>query len=74
MIRRVCLLILCLIPMLGLVPAALEAQQQSKPLDPANLDTTCAACTDFDTFANGGWIGRAKIPGDLPAWGAFYEL
>ena len=74
MIRRVRLLILGLIPMLGLVPAALESQQQSKPLDPANLDTTCAACTDFYTFANGGWVGRAKIPGDLPAWGTFYEL
>jgi putative endopeptidase len=65
MIRRLCLPILCLFP------AVLEAQFESKPLDPANLDTTCAACTDFFTFANGGWIKRANIPGDLPAWGAF---
>ncbi len=56
-----------------LVPASL-ASQQSKPLDPANLDTTCAACSDFYTFANGGWLKRATIPGDLPGWGAFQEL
>ena len=72
MTRRVCALVFGLIPILGLVPAT--AQQQSKPLDPANLDTTCAACTDFYTFANGGWIRRVKIPGELPAWGGFYEL
>ncbi|MGE5232231.1 MAG: hypothetical protein ACM3NS_10845, partial [Deltaproteobacteria bacterium] len=72
MTRRACFLIFGLIPILGLVPAT--AQQQSMPLDPANLDTTCAACTDFYTFANGGWTGRAKIPGDLPAWGGFDEL
>lgn len=70
MIRRLWLLTVGLL----LLPAALAAQQQSKPLDPANLDTTCAACSDFYTFANGGWIRRATIPGDLPAWGAFYEL
>jgi putative endopeptidase len=54
--------------------AAPLAAQQTKPIDPANLDTTCAACADFNRFANGGWIARANIPGDQPAWGAFNEL
>ncbi len=34
------------------------------PLEPehgvntANLDRTCAPCTDFNQFANGGWDGE----------------
>jgi putative endopeptidase len=58
----------------ALIPVALAAQKQPKPLDPANLDSTCATCTDFFTFANGGWAKRTTIPGDQPAWGAFQEL
>ena len=46
----------------------------AKPIDRANLDTTCAACTDFYTFANGGWLKRNTIPAAYPEWGAFYEL
>jgi putative endopeptidase len=46
----------------------------SKALDRANLDTTCAACTDFYTFANGGWLKRSTIPAAYPEWSAFFEL
>ncbi len=46
----------------------------AKPIDRANLDTTCAACSDFYTFANGGWLKRNTIPAAYPEWGAFYEL
>jgi putative endopeptidase len=53
---------------------SLAAQGQSKPIDPANLDTTCAACQDFFHFANGGWVKRNNIPGDQPRWGSFNEL
>ncbi|MEP6571935.1 MAG: M13 family metallopeptidase [Gemmatimonadota bacterium] len=53
----------------------LVAQEaQSRPIDPANIDTTCAPCKDFALFANGGWLKRATIPGDQPAWGSFNEL
>ncbi len=52
----------------------LAAQRQTKPLDSANLDTTCAACSDFFTFANGGWLKHASIPADQPSWGSFHEL
>src|SRR5438477_5916027 len=45
-----------------------------KALDRANLDTTCAACTDFYTFANGGWLKRSAIPAAYPEWSAFFEL
>lgn len=65
--RRSCTLVLALI-------AAPVSAQQPKPIDPADVDTTCAPCRDFFQYANGGWLKRASIPGDLPAWGAFNEL
>jgi putative endopeptidase len=52
----------------------LFAQGQSKPIDPANLDTTCAPCKNFFRYANGGWLKRNEIPGDQPRWGSFNEL
>ena len=55
-------------------PTSLVAQGQTKPIDPANIDTTCAPCRDFFQFANGGWLQRSDIPGDLPRWGSFNEL
>src|SRR5438874_9247425 len=56
------------------VLAAPQLTAQTKPLDRANLDTTCAACQDFYTFANGGWLKRNTIPAAYTEWGAFYEL
>jgi putative endopeptidase len=52
----------------------LFAQGQSKPIDPANLDTTCAPCKNFFRYANGEWLKRNEIPGDQPRWGSFNEL
>ena len=59
--------------------AAQAAKQQSSraanhALDRANLDTTCAACDDFYTFANGGWLKTAKIPPAYPSYGSFEAL
>jgi putative endopeptidase len=53
---------------------SVAAQTQTKPIDPANLDTACAPCQDFFRYANGGWIKRNNIPGDQPRWGSFNEL
>ncbi len=64
----------------GAASAQLPNRQQgaasttSKAVDRANFDTTCAACTDFYTFANGGWLKRGTIPAAYPEWSAFYEL
>jgi putative endopeptidase len=51
--------------------APLTAQKSSKALSRANLDTTCAACTDFYEYANGGWLKRNKIPPDKSNLGSF---
>ncbi len=57
-----------------LVATPLSAQGQAKPIDPANLDTTCAPCQNFFQYANGGWLKRSSIPADQPRWGSFNEL
>jgi putative endopeptidase len=69
MIRPLALTLLCLTS-----AADLLAQIQTKPIDPANLDTTCSPCQDFFRYANGGWLKRNTIPGDQPRWGSFNEL
>jgi putative endopeptidase len=47
---------------------------QTKPLDPANMNTSVAACTDFFEYANGGWIARNPVPPAFSNWGGFSEL
>ena len=46
----------------------------NRAIDRANFDTTCAACTDFYTFANGGWLKHSTIPAAYGTWGSFNEL
>jgi putative endopeptidase len=55
-------------------PQANSATRANHAIDRANLDTTCAACDDFYTFANGGWLKHATIPAAYGEWGAFEEL
>ena len=55
--------------------SALIAQQPAtRALNRANLDTTCAACTDFYQFANGGWLKKNVIPPDKANLGSFGML
>ncbi|HEX8943534.1 MAG TPA: M13 family metallopeptidase, partial [Gemmatimonadaceae bacterium] len=54
--------------------AILAQQPASKPLSRANLDTTCAPCTDFYEFANGGWLKTHTIPPDKSNLGSFGML
>ena len=54
--------------------SVLAQADHPKPLDPANIDTTCAPCKDFFRYANGAWLDRSTIPGDQSRWGSFNEL
>ena len=65
---------LCLL--LATPSARLVAQGtvQSKAIDPANMDPSCGACTDFFRFANGGWMAKTKIPAAYSSYGSFYEV
>jgi putative endopeptidase len=55
--------------------AAAGAQAPAaRPIDRANMDTTCRACDDFNRYANGGWMTRATIPAAYSVWGSFQEL
>ena len=53
---------------------AQSGYRQTRPIDLANLDTTCAPCTNFYQFANGGWMKANPIPAAYPQWGSFSEL
>ena len=68
-----------------LLPLAAAAQQRPAAgppasrvpvpaIDPANVDRTAAACTDFYQFANGGWLRRTERPAAYSTWGSFNEL
>jgi len=68
-----------IVTILVVAAAPLAAQQQQgeparSPFDVRNRDTTCAACKDFYTFANGGWVKGASIPAAYPMWGTLIEL
>ena len=62
-----------------LVPAAVTAVPAQVPgsiraVDPARFDTTCAPCTDFFRYANGGWEARTEIPPQYTSYGVEREI
>src|SRR5947208_3612530 len=52
-------------------PAAAE---NTKPIDPNNMDTSVKPTDDFFLYANGGWIKRTEIPPEESRWGSFNQL
>jgi putative endopeptidase len=55
-------------------PASQRPQRANHALDRANLDTTCAPCDDFYTYANGGWLKKNTIPASYASYGSFEAL
>jgi putative endopeptidase len=62
------------LPHLALGAAAGGPAADAKPIDLANLDTTCKPCDDFFQFATGNWNKKNPIPPGHAAWGAGSEL
>jgi predicted metalloendopeptidase len=52
-------------------PTAAAAQ---RGVNHAYIDTTCAPCNDFFTYANGAWLKTATIPAAYDGTGAMREL
>ena len=57
----------------ALIPAATKAQQ-SKPLDPANMDPAVAPCSNFYQYSNGTWLSNNPVPQAYSSWGSFNIL
>src|SRR5262247_2503938 len=57
-----------------LAACAASPSRAAKHFDPADRDTTCAPCRDFDQFANGGWRAKFVMPASYSRYGAFTEV
>jgi putative endopeptidase len=66
--------VLALVGLVAAAPNALGAQATSHAVDRANMDTTCAPCTDFYRFVNGKWEDTATIPSSYPGIGVGREV
>lgn len=66
--------LLALATLIALSGSVAAQQSNGHGLDRANLDTTCAPCTDFYQYANGTWLAKTPIPAAYTTYGAFTEL
>src|ERR1700730_484552 len=51
-----------------------KADENAKPIDQSNFDTSVKPSDDFFLYANGGWIKRTEIPPEFSRWGSFNIL
>ncbi len=60
---------------LFLTPLIATAQSSvAPPIRLADLDRNVNACTDFYSFAGGGWIASNPVPAAFASWSPFAEL
>ncbi|MCK9205604.1 MAG: M13 family metallopeptidase [Salinivirgaceae bacterium] len=50
------------------------AETKVKPIDTLNMDVTAHPGTDFNQYANGGWMKNNPIPEDKSRFGSFDQL
>ena len=63
---------LTILALTGAVPPVSAADVHG--INPADMDTSVAACQDFNLYGNGGWIKSNPIPADQSYWGSFTIL
>jgi len=51
-----------------------KKDENAKPIDSSNMDTSVKPTDDFFLYANGGWIKRTEIPPEYSRWGSFNIL
>ena len=69
--------LLLLLPLLDATATRAEDPLVTNPppaVDPAFLDAATKPGDDFFTYANGGWLKHAVIPGDRSSWGITQEM
>jgi len=62
------------VPALVAAPPKGGASPQLQGLDLAGMDRSVAPGDDFFAYANGAWVKRTEIPGDLGSFGVGYEV
>ena len=67
------LLAVCALALAGVASAA-TAPARSKPIDPANMDTSVRPGDDFYRYANGRWLENNPVPADESRWGSFSQV
>src|ERR1700720_3882728 len=55
-------------------PETKTKDENAKPINPSNFDTSVKPSDDFFLYANGGWIKRTEIPPEFSRWGSFNQL
>jgi putative endopeptidase len=55
-------------------PSSTASPRQLRVVDPADIDTTVKACTDFFAYANGAWLKHDTIPAAYSSSGVARDM
>ncbi len=58
---------------LGLALSAVAAAS-GHDFSATDIDSSIAACSDFNAYVNGKWLAANPVPGDRSTWGTFEQL